>query len=100
MEGKTLLRAFIITTCVAFTALGFRNSNGDNSDAVAAASRAACGGDDCKAVLSQTARSSFGHEYSFTVDSLKPGKGSSQTVIIACKRELVMVGDWQCSPKP
>ena len=100
MEGKTLLRVFIVVTCLAVTALGYRNSNGESSDAVAAASRAACSADDCKAILSQTARSSFGHEYSFSVEPTKAGKGGARSVIVECKRELVLVGDWHCQPKP
>ncbi|HEY6079032.1 MAG TPA: hypothetical protein VIW29_09530 [Polyangiaceae bacterium] len=100
MEGKTLLRVFIVVSCLAVTALGYRNSNGDNTDAIALATKAACRGDDCSASLGQQARSSFGHEYSFAVVTGKGAKGGGGTVIVECKRELVFIGDWHCQPKP
>ncbi len=99
MEGKTLMRAFIFVSCVALTALGYRNSNGDNSDAIAAATHAACGSDDCSASLDQQSRGSFGHEYSFKVERNVDGKKTSSQVIVACERELVLLGDWRCGHK-
>lgn len=100
MEGKTLMRVFMLVSCVALTALGYRNSNGDNSDAIAAATHAACGSDDCSASLEQQARGSFGHEYSFKVERTVAAKKTSQQVIVSCEREMVLVGDWHCGPKP
>ena len=100
MEGRTLLRVGIFVTCVAFTALGYRNSNGDNSDAVAAATRAACGAADCSASLEQQARGSFGHEYSFKTEQSEAGKKVPRQVIVSCEREMVLVGDWRCQTKP
>ena len=99
MEGKTLLRVFVFVSCVALTALGYRNSNGDNSDAIAVATQSACGSDDCSASLTQQARGSFGHEYSFNVERTVANKKSSSQVIVSCERELVMVGDWHCVNK-
>ena len=99
MEGKTLMRVFMLVSCVALTALGYRNSNGDNSDAIAVATHAACGSDDCSASLEQQARGSFGHEYSFKVERSVAGKKTSQQVIVSCERELVLLGDWRCAPK-
>jgi len=99
MEGKTLLRVFVFVSCIALTGLGYRNSNGDNSDAIAAATRAACSGEGCSASLEQQARGSFGHEYSFRVESTSGGKKASQQVIVACDRELTLIGDWRCVPK-
>lgn len=98
MEGRTVLRIVVLTSCVALTALGYRNSNGDNADAVAAATRAACG-DDCSASLEQQARGSFGHEYGFKVERTVAGKKRQEQVIIACERELVFLGDWKCQNK-
>ncbi len=99
MEGKTLLRVFIVVSCLAVTALGYRNSNGDNTEAIALATTTACGGaDGCAASIGQQARSSFGHEYSFTVQS--KGAKSGHQVIVECKREFVFVGDWHCQLKP
>ena len=100
MEGKTLLRVFVFVSCIAITGLGYRNSNGDNSDAIAAATRAACSGDGCSASLQQQARGSFGHEYSFQVETTSGPKKSSQQVIVACSREMTLIGDWKCAPKP
>ena len=99
MEGKTFLRIAIVTICLAVTALGYRNSNGDNTEAVALATKAACTsqGDGCGASLGQQSRSSVGHEYSFSVTS--GGKGASKNVIVECKRDLVFIGDWKCTPK-
>lgn len=101
MEGKTILRATIIVVCLAVTGLGYQNSSGDHSDVVALATSAACegGGEGCTASLGQTSRSSFGHEYLFDVQKgATPGlKGQ---VVIACKRDLVFLGDWKCKPKP
>jgi len=101
MEGKTLVRVAVVTLCLALTGLGYRNSNGDNTEAVALATKAACAGSDgCQASLGQQARSSFGHEYSFTVSggpSAKPGV--TKNVVVACKRDLIFIGDWSCSPK-
>lgn len=100
MEGKTLVRVAIVTLCLALTGLGYRNSNGDNSEAVALATQAACDGEGCQASLSQQARSSFGHEYSFSVSGgAATPKGATRNVIVACKRELIFVGDWKCQPQ-
>lgn len=99
MEGRTLLRAAIFVTCVALTGLGYRNSNGDNTDAVAAATRVACPVDDCSASLEQQARGSFGHEYSFKTERSEAGKKVQKQVIVSCERELVLLGDWRCSTK-
>jgi hypothetical protein len=99
MEGRTLMRIAVFVVCVAVTAAGYRNSNGDNSDAIAAATKAACGSDDCSASLSQQARGSFGHEYSFNVERTEAGKKTSHQVIVSCEREMVLVGDWHCGPK-
>jgi hypothetical protein len=98
MEGRTLLRIGVLVTCVAFTALGYRNANGDNSDAVAAATRAACA-EPCSARLEQEARGSFGHEYGFQTERPVAGKQATAKVIVACQRELVLLGDWQCHLK-
>lgn len=99
MEGRTLVRAAILVTCVSLTGLGYRNSNGDNSDAIAVATRAACSADDCSASLNQQSRGSFGHEYSFQTESTTAGKKQSRQVIVACERELVLLGDWRCASK-
>jgi|SRR3954471_12570482 hypothetical protein len=99
MEGKTLMRVFVLVSCVALTALGYRNSNGDNTDAIAVATHAACGSGDCSASLEQQARGSFGHEYSFKVERTVAGKKSAQQVIVACEREMVLIGDWHCHGK-
>lgn len=99
MEGRTLLRAAVVVICVAVTALGYRNSNGDNTDAIAAATKAACGSDDCSASLAQQARGSFGSEYSFNVERTAAGKKTSKQVIVSCEREQVLLGDWQCRVK-
>jgi hypothetical protein len=100
MEGKTLFRVFIVTLCLALTGLGYRNSNGDNTEAVALATKAACGGaDGCSASLGQQARSSFGHEYSFSVAGAANAKGRTKNVIVECKRDLIFIGDWKCTPK-
>lgn len=101
MEGKTFLRIAIITICVGITALGYRNSSGDNTEAIALATRAACtgAGDGCAASLGQQARSSFGHEYSFTVSGGSQPRGTTKNVIVECKRELIFLGDWTCAPK-
>jgi hypothetical protein len=103
MEGKTLLRVTIVVLCLAVTGLGYQNSNGDNSDVVPIATRAACdgGAPDCTASLGQTARSSFGHEYLFHVLGVKGGTpGIKRDVVIECKRAAIFVGDWTCKPKP
>ena len=99
MEGKTLLRVFIFVTCIGLTALGYRNSNGDNTDAIAAATHSACGSDDCSASLTQQSRGSFGHEYSFNVERTVASKKSSSQVIVSCEREMVLLGDWKCANK-
>ena len=99
MEGRTLMRIAVFVTCVAVTAAGYRNSNGDNSDAIAAATKAACGSDDCAASLSQQARGSFGHEYSFNVTRTEAGKQASRQVIVSCEREMILIGDWHCGVK-
>jgi hypothetical protein len=99
MEGKTLLRVFIFVSCIGLTALGYRNSNGDNSDAIAVATQSACGGGDCSASLAQQARGSFGHEYSFNVERTVANKKTSSQVIVSCEREMVLLGDWKCVNK-
>jgi hypothetical protein len=99
MEGRTVLRIVVLVSCVALTALGYRNSNGDNTDAIAFATRAACGDADCSASLEQQARGSFGHEYGFRVERPVDGKTRREQVIVACERALVLVGDWNCQAK-
>lgn len=99
MEGRTLLRIAVLVSCVALTALGYRNSKGDNTDAIAFATQAACGETDCSASLEQQARGSFGHEYGFRVERSVGGKKRQEQVIVACEREMVLVGDWKCQPK-
>ena len=101
MEGKTLLRVGIVTLCLLVTALGYRNSSGDNTEAIALATKAACtgAGDGCAASLGQQSRSSFGHEYSYTVSSSAQPKGTTKNVVVECKRELVFLGDWKCTPR-
>ncbi len=101
MEGKSILRVTIIVVCLALTGLGYQNSSGDHSEVVALATSAACAGSGagCNASLGQTSRSSFGHEYLFNVQKgATPGLKSQ--VVVACKRQLVFVGDWSCTPKP
>ena len=103
MEGKTLLRVTIVVLCLAVTGLGYQNSNGDNSDVLPIATRAACdgGAPSCTASLGQTARSSFGHEYLFHVLGVKDGTpGIKRDVVIECKRAAIFIGDWSCKPKP
>lgn len=99
MEGKTLLRAAIIVSCVAVTALGLQNSNGDNSDVVALATKAACSSADCEATLGQTSRSSFGHEYAFQTRQGSGRNAVLRGVVVACRRELYLVGAWSCAPR-
>jgi hypothetical protein len=101
MEGKTFLRIAIITICVGVTALGYRNSSGDNTEAIALGTKAACtsAGDGCTASLGQQARSSFGHEYSFTVSGGSQPRGTTKNVIVECKRALIFLGDWSCALK-
>jgi hypothetical protein len=99
MEGRTLLRIAVIVACVGLTALGYRNSNGDNTDAIAAATRAACGSDPCSASLEQQARGSFGHEYGFKVERTVDGKKKLEQAIVACEREMVFLGEWKCGQK-
>jgi hypothetical protein len=99
MEGRTVLRIVILVSCVGLTALGYRNSNGDNTDAVAFATRTACGEADCSASLMQQARGSFGHEYGFQVERGVAGKKRPEHVIVSCQRELVLLGDWKCEAK-
>lgn len=99
MQGRTILRVFVLVSCLGLTALGFRNSNGDNTDAIAFATRAACEESDCAASLEQQARGSFGHEYGFRVERAVAGKKREERVIVACERELWLVGDWKCARK-
>ncbi len=99
MEGRTFVRIGIVVLCVAVTALGYRNANGDNSDAVAAATRAACAPPSCSASLEQQSRGSFGHEYGFRTERTVSGKKTSGQVIVACEREQILIGDWKCHVK-
>lgn len=99
MEGRTVLRIVILVSCLALTGLGYRNSNGDNTDAVAFATKAACGESECSASLEQQARGSFGHEYGFRVDRTVGGKKRQEQVIVSCEREMVLLGEWKCQPK-
>jgi hypothetical protein len=101
MEGRSLFRIALLVSSVAFTALAYRNSNGDNSEAVALATTAACsaGGGDCSASLAQQSRGPFGHEYSFRTGRSSAGRAPPVEVFVECKRELVLIGDWKCVPK-
>jgi hypothetical protein len=99
MQGRTLVRIGVVVVCLAVTGLGYRNSNGDNADAIAAATRAACNSEPCSASLSQESRGSFGHEYKFATERTVAGKKESGQVIVACEREQVLIGAWQCHLK-
>jgi hypothetical protein len=101
MEGRTFVRIFVLVACVAVTGLGWQNANGDNTDAIAIATSAACKDDEenCSASLTQQSRGSFDHEYSFKTVLSRSGKKSEQQVIVACQRELVLIGAWKCAPK-
>ncbi|HVY27557.1 MAG TPA: hypothetical protein VHB79_13455 [Polyangiaceae bacterium] len=100
MEGKSMLRAAIVVSCLAITFLGYQNASGDNSDVIPIASRAACPTPTtCSASLSQTARSSFSQDYSFQVQDGVGPKAPTRTVVVECKRALIFVGDWSCAPK-
>lgn len=99
MQGRTLVRIAVVVVCLGVTALGYRNSNGDNTDAVAAATRAACPAEPCRASLSQESRGSFGHEYKFTTERTVAGKKASGEVVVACDREQVLIGAWKCHVK-
>lgn len=100
MEGKGMLRAAIVVSCLAITFLGYQNASGDNSDVIPLASRAACPTPTtCSASLSQTARSSFSQDYSFQVQDGAGPKAPTRTVVVECKRAFIFAGDWSCAPK-
>ena len=99
MEGRSLFRIALLVGSVAFTALAYRNSNGDNSEAIALATTAACGGTQCSASLGQQSRGPFSHDYMFRIGRGGSGKQLPAEVFVECKRELALIGDWRCVTK-
>jgi hypothetical protein len=100
MQVKSLLRVGFSVLCVAVTTLGLINTYGDDGEVVALAQRAACGSDNCSYTLLSRSHSAFGHEYAFQTQLVQQGKLPTQsaTALIACKRELVLLGAWKCAP--
>lgn len=95
--GSVLARVVVLAICLGGTALGLRNTYGDNSEAEAKAKAAACGeASDCTYRLLNAGRSAIRQTFSYQVSLTEKGKERSASTDVECQREYFLVGDYQC----
>ncbi len=97
-EGRSSVTRFlIIGLCIAFTALGFNNTYGDNSEVEAKAKTASCGGGaECSFQMFGQSRSPFAQTFSFQVSVNEKGRQRVASTDVECKRQYVLLGDYSC----
>ena len=95
-ERSPITRAIVITVCLGVTALGLRNTYGDNSEVVALAQRTACGSSECAFNTLRQERSPFSQSFTFQVKTVEKGRERGATADVDCKRSYVLVGDYGC----
>ncbi len=97
-EGRSSITRFVIIgLCIAFTVLGFNNTYADNSDVISKAKTVTCGsGRDCTYQMLSQSRSPFAQTFSFQVSLTEKGQQRAASTDVECKREYVLVGDYQC----
>jgi hypothetical protein len=98
-SGKSLVtRVVVATVCLGGTALGLRNTYGDNADAEATAKAAACGdGRDCTYRLLSASRSAFSQTLSYQVTLTEKGRERGASTDVECKRAYILLGDYACT---
>jgi len=96
-ERSGLSRALIAAVCLGATALGLANTYGDNSETLAKAQRAACGGGACSYETLRQERSPLSQTFTFQVRLTERGKERAATADVECKRAYVLVGDYACT---
>jgi len=95
--GSVLTRIVVIGICLGGTALGLRNTYGDNSEAETSAKAAACGsGRDCTYRLLSQSRSAFSQTLSYQVSLTEKGKERGASTDVECKRAYILLGDYEC----
>jgi len=95
--GSVLARIVVIGICLGGTALGLRNTYGDNSEAEAKAKAAACGeGRECTPRLLGQSRSAFSQTFSYQVSLTEKGRERSASTDVECKRAWILLGDFEC----
>ena len=95
-ERSPITRAVLIVACLGVTALGLRNTYGDNSEVIALAQRTACGTPGCAVNTLRQERSPFSQSFSFQVKTVERGRERGASGDVECKRSWVLVGDYGC----
>ena len=95
-ERSPVTRAIVLTVCLGVTALGLRNTYGDNSEVVALAQKTACGSPGCAVSILRQERSPFSQSFGFQVKTVERGRERGATADVTCKRSWVLVGDYGC----
>lgn len=96
---KLFLRPLLTLLLIALTALGLMNVYGDSGEVVTLAQKVACHGAECPTRTTRIERTPFGHEYDLAATLQNGKKGETVSVTISCKREYVLIGDWNCTEK-
>jgi hypothetical protein len=95
--GSVALRMVVLAICLGGTALGLRNSHGDNSEAETKAKAAACGeGRDCTYRLLNAGRSAISQTFSYQVTLTEKGKERGASTDVQCQRKYYLLGDYSC----
>jgi len=95
--SSVLVRLVVMGICLGGTALGLRNTYGDNSEAVEKAKAAACGeGRDCDFTLLNQSRSAFSQSFSYQVNLTEKGRARGASTDVECKRAYILFGDYEC----
>jgi hypothetical protein len=98
VQTRTVIRSLFAVICLGGSALGLNNTYGDNSAVRAMAEQIACGSRQCSVKSLHEDRSAFKQSFGFQtalVEKGKPGRGAS--VDVACQREFVLLGQYQCA---
>jgi hypothetical protein len=95
--SSVLVRLVVMGVCLGGTALGLRNTYGDNSDAEVRAKAAACGdGRDCTYRVLNQSRSAFSQSFSYQVTLTEKGRERGASTDVECKRAYILLGDYEC----
>lgn len=99
-SSRSLIRPLIFVLCIALTALGLRNTYGDNSEEQRMAEQIACDNENCSTNLMSVSRSALGQSFVIQVIDKKNGRSQSSGVVnIECARTLIFIGDYECERK-
>ena len=95
-ERSGATRAIVMGICLGLTALGLRNTYGDNAEVKALAQRAACGSPECAVTVLRQERSPFSQSFGFQVKTVEKGRERGASADVECKRAYILLGDYNC----